>query len=601
MRFSKILIFVAAIFISSVAGAAQYYVCSSGGNDSNDGLSTGAPWASLSKANTAVAGSVVSFCGGGVWNGQLTPAADSITYNVYNKLTDFTGTASVSGSTLTVHSGSGGDIGVGSKVTLPGLPTCKGGQCATYVAAVLTGSGGVGTYKINLQDDFVVPIGNVTITGKPPTIVGSGAAYALNINARNNTSINGLAFLNAAFGVAFVQTSFQGIASGSITNSVFGVTTPSSTAQPIQFVTSGYEMRGVTFSDNFMFGTSYATNSTKQGMYFYHGAQKFYNFTIARNSFYNIGGNGIQIVGSSMSDITSNNASPYGFDIDANYFVNTAGAGIIGTNSGLASTPNQSYIRNNKAYNVGLPTVDHVNGLQLQWARGVIVTGNDIRNVFTSFPDGDIYEIDWAWVDASHLSDGVVLSYNYGSGAKAGAVTSCIQVIRAINTSVYGNVCYDNSVGISHTHATTTYNNVFWNNTVHKASTACGNLDDGGYGDPSGPSVWYNNILSDCGLYTYRVANGSTPPTESYSVYFGNTKIIWNSSGGVVAAAMSNTSVIGDPMFVSPGSGNLHIKPGSAALGLGVWTGNLQQYQTDFDGYKSTKPKPDAGAFFYKP
>lgn len=600
----KNILFAAALCFASAAFGVQYYVCSTGGDDGNAGTSQAAPWATLTNVNNvtyATSSAVFSFCGGGSWSGKLQPPSDGMTYNVYNKLADFVGTATVSGNTLTVLSGSGGTIGIGSKVALSGLPACSGGQqCPVYVSALITGTGAAGTYTVNVPTEIAVaePV-SVTITGAPPKIQGSGADYALYINARNNTTINGLAFLNAGYNVGYAQTSFQGISSGSITNSVFGVTSASGSAKVFQFIEAGFDLRGIVFSNNFLFGPSYSTASTQQGIYWFHGSKKFYNFTISNNALFNIGGTGMQIVGSSMATVDANNSSPYGFDFDANYFVNIAGAGVLATNSGLFSSPAQSYIRNNTAYNVGTSDSPNVNAVQLQWGKNVIVTGNNINNVYTSVPDGDIIEVDWAFNDSAHKSDGTIVSYNYLSGAKAGGVTSCVQVVQAVNTTVFGNVCTDSSVGFSNTHVGSS-GSVFYNNTAYGMTQACGNLDDGGTGEPSGPTTWYNNMFANCGAYTYRVANGSTAPTESYSVYFGNELIIHNTQTNT-SVPMSGTSVVGDPKFKSATLGDFHLLKGSPAINRGIWTDNYRQYQKDIDGYRTTKPRPDAGAFFYRP
>lgn len=606
MNALKNILLATALAFASSAFSVQYYVCSTGGSDGNAGTSSSAPWSTLTNVNDgtnyAKNSAIFSFCGGGSWTGKIQPPNDGLTYNVYNALPNFVGIATLSGNTLTVVSGGGGPIGIGSKVTMTGLPTCSGGaQCPVYVSALGTGTGGTGTYTVNVPSDVAVAVSTaVTITGAPPKIQGSGSDYALNINARNNTTVNGLAFLNAAYNVGFVQTSFQGISSGSIKNSVFGVTAASGSAKPLQFITSGgFNLRGVTFRDNFVFGPSYATTSTGQGIYFYHGPEKFYDFLIKGNAFYNIGGIGIQIVGSSMTMVTTNTSSPYGFDFDANYFVNIAGAGFVSTNSGLFSSPNQSYVRNNTASNIGTSGTPNVNALQLQWAKNVIVTGNTVTNVYTSAPDGDILEIDWAWLDSSHKSDGVIVSYNRLSGANAGGVTSCVQVVRATNTQVFGNVCSNSSVGFSNTHVGSS-GTVFYNNTAYGLTAACGNLDDGATGDPSGQTTWYNNIFANCGSYTYRVANGSTAPTETNSVYFGNDLIIRNTQTNT-SIPISAKSVVSDPKFKNAAAGDFHILRGSPAIGLGIWTDSTRQYQTDIDGFRTTNPKPDAGAYFYRP
>lgn len=596
-----ILLAVALLLSSTFSCAATYYVCSTGGLDGNDGLSTGAAWATITKANTAAGGSTVSFCGGGTWSGRLAPGGDSITYNVYNALSDFVGTATVSGNTLTVLSGSGGAIGIGSRITMSGLAACVGGtQCPTYVTGYGSGSGGTGTYQINAYASDISTATAITLTGKPPTITGSGADYALYVNARTATSITGLAFLNSGYTVASIETSFQAIGSGTFRSNVFGLTGSAATAKGVQFLTNTYNMFGVTFDQNLIFDQSYSSASQAQGMYFYHADKRFYNFTISQNAFYNVRGPGIQVVGSSMAVVDANVSYPYGFDIDSNYFLNT-GAAIISTNSGMGSAPTQSRFRRNYARNVGTLSTPNVNAVQGQFLQSTIIEYNDIANVYTSVPDGDILEIDWAWVDTAdnHNSQNVIIRYNTLSGANSGVVSSCIQVYAGVNTTVYGNTCTDASAGISNTRGHST-GNVYYNNTIYGTTTACANLDDGATGSPSPATTWYNNIMSTCGTNGIRIANGSTAPTETNNVYWGNATIIRDITTPQTIS-INSTSVYGNPLFVDPENADFRLRRGSAAIGVGKWPSYDLQYLSDMTGFRTSNPTPDAGALFYQP
>jgi hypothetical protein len=70
MRQLVIVGFLVQAFVGT-AGAAQYYVDNVAGSDSNGGTSTGAPWKSLTRVNSAAfqAGDIVNFKRGSVWTG----------------------------------------------------------------------------------------------------------------------------------------------------------------------------------------------------------------------------------------------------------------------------------------------------------------------------------------------------------------------------------------------------------------------------------------------------------------------------------------------------------------------------------------------------
>lgn len=66
------LVLLSSAFFANSTFAQSYYVCDIGGNDTNSGTSANAPWASFEKAVSGfskyLAGDIVSFCRGGVFN-----------------------------------------------------------------------------------------------------------------------------------------------------------------------------------------------------------------------------------------------------------------------------------------------------------------------------------------------------------------------------------------------------------------------------------------------------------------------------------------------------------------------------------------------------
>ncbi len=89
-RFISCALAIAAIFVSSLAGAATYYVDSAAGNDANNGTSTSTPWRSIAKVNarSLLPGDTVLFKRGGFWRDQLNvtrsgTSSARITYGAY--------------------------------------------------------------------------------------------------------------------------------------------------------------------------------------------------------------------------------------------------------------------------------------------------------------------------------------------------------------------------------------------------------------------------------------------------------------------------------------------------------------------------------------
>lgn len=92
-KFIFIFVFLVGGFLfAKTASAEIYYVDNTGGLDTNDGLSTTAPWKTVTKVNGVVfsAGDSILFKGGETWATQLKPSASGadenhITYGTYNK------------------------------------------------------------------------------------------------------------------------------------------------------------------------------------------------------------------------------------------------------------------------------------------------------------------------------------------------------------------------------------------------------------------------------------------------------------------------------------------------------------------------------------
>jgi hypothetical protein len=194
-----ILIALVNLMMPSLVGAAgtTYYVSSSVGSDSNDGLSSATPWATLGKVNavTLLPGDTIKFKRGDSWTGGLRILATE-------------------------------DGTVSDRITLTGYGSTSSAR------PKITGGGGTGGSTdncIRIEGDYV------TVDNLEVRACGTGTPYGINIFGKHALITNVFAGYNAA-GVRFAGSATIGYAEyGRLTqstienNNVENVNTPSPT------------------------------------------------------------------------------------------------------------------------------------------------------------------------------------------------------------------------------------------------------------------------------------------------------------------------------------------------------------------------------------
>ena len=318
-------------------------------------------------------------------------------------------------------------------------------------------------------------------------------------------------------------------------------------------------------------------------------AVKVFNFTIKNNTIHDLYGGGIVIVAPSEGNITAGSYYPYGFDVNGNTIYNIASNGAVSFDTGMFSTPTQSYVRNNIITNIGLVSVANVDALQLEYTQNMYVTNNYINGIYTSLPDGDGIEIDWAWADATKLSNGDIVCGNTVTGANTGVTSSGIRVFAGTNTTVCNNLTYGNYIGISNPNSNTT-GNVFYNNTMVNNSYGAG-VD--GLSGSGVATTWIDNIFAYNSVYGFKISNNFMAPTETYNDWYSNGTNIYNVSGAT-SVAISATDLTSNPNFVNVASKNYSLNDGSPMIGSGFrYLGNYTYLNTsDITGFTTNAPTP---------
>ena len=236
-----------------------------------------------------------------------------------------------------------------------------------------------------------------------------------------------------------------------------------------------------------------------------------------------------------------NDLRPYGVVIDGNTIVDCLwGIWQMGWKDD-ASYP--SRITNNHLHNIGDSAVSLINCIQLERARGGIVSGNVVTNVL-KLGDGDGHGImlDYAYdnTDAAYFTDGVTVRGNVLSGALSNSLTAGIKVWRGTNNIIEGNYVYNCSVGVGCSYAGST-GNTFRNNTTD--ADIAYNLDQG-----SAAVTMVNNV--GVGASKGIQVSASTDPVESYSVISAPANDVTLGTGSVSADPVIDTA--GRPLSGSP-------------------------------------------------
>lgn len=201
-----------------------------------------------------------------------TPATQTISAS-------FSGTGSISGSTLTITGTPTGTIGIGSLITGTGV------SANTYVIAIISGTGGAGTYTVNNSQ---------TVSSTTITSTKSGVVPYFSLPA--NSSVCTCVFPNHGFSVGSTATFLTATTIGGV--KIFG----------------DYVVLTVPDANTFTFLTSTAANATTTPTYMNGGNAHFYYYV----------GLGPATAGGGYG------AGPYGVGA---YGVGASGANFVGTGS----------------------------------------------------------------------------------------------------------------------------------------------------------------------------------------------------------------------------------------------------------------------------
>lgn len=555
---------------------------SSSGSDSNSGLSAEYPIKTLSVANYKTkSGDRILFKGGNTFAGKLNPQHSNIEYGTYDPVVDFSGTASITNNVMTVISqtpGNTGVIGLGSKITITGLrKTYFSADMPVYVVGLGTGTGGVGTYYINpnLPDGatLLIPESPVSISGKKPQIAGTSSEEAL-YSDKSNVTINGLCFVNDSCRV-FNVTANSELSGLSIKNSAFIQTTAgSSSLKNIGlFYNHSYPLHDIVFEDNLVVGPGYSYVNEQNGVWF-DSTNSLYNLSIKRNAFYNIQCYGLNIWSYDKETIASRNAFPVNVSINDNVFSNIAHAAIHSMNGMLGT----STVSRNAVYNSGTVITPNVNAIQSGYWVNTIVEYNDVRNIYTSVPDGIGIIIDFAWTDTNYQSTGCHVRYNYVTGSDSAGISNW----QGSNNYIYCNITDHNYYGIAQAIGSS-QNNKFYNN-VMSYNIGGARITSGGV-SPAGPSEWFNNIIIN-NDFGFSIDGASSLPSEHDNIFYNNSSAVSNGQ------ALSAADLFSDPLL----NANYTPTAESPTRKRGVLIDGISSI-TSINNITSSSP--DIGAYFF--
>jgi parallel beta-helix repeat protein len=256
-----------------------------------------------------------------------------------------------------------------------------------------------------------------------------------------------------------------------------------------------------------------------------------------------------------------------------------------------------SYIGYNNFKDSGEVDKPNVNGLQINWARNVIIEHNVLDGVQTNIPDGSGLILDWGNHNYEYPSDNCIVRYNIVRNCKAVNSQGVengkgIYVYRAKNCQIYNNIIYDCTKGIALADSDST-GNVFYNNTVYNCTKANAVIQSA-----ASLSIWKNNIFSTApyGILLSAFLGLPTVPLESNNCFYDHSEHHLSQNGSV-ELPLDSTDITGQaPLFVDISGGDFHLLSNSPCIDKGVDAGLVQ----DFEGNPVPQgPAPDIGAYEY--
>jgi len=436
---------------------------------------------------------------------------------------------------------------------------------AAAKAVTDAGAGGTlnicaGTYtdaELDADHSFEIADTAVTINATGATIISTDAASTVRVGA--NTTINGGTWQGGAGQIAYIlrdstitfnDCTFSG---GTGTYGIYGYADAGNTISTIT-------IDGCTFS-----GAVEAINFTQGGTGVLHTV--VVNDCTFSGSVYGVRTYSVEAA------CGANDSSPYNIQVTDCIFTDTTKAAIQ-YQSGIKSTGGTSYIARNGLTTIGNGTNSSVNGMQLQWCRGLIVEDNVITTVENNGAgDGDGIILDFAYEKTDYLSDGCIIRRNKVTDCDSGTnnTSAGINIYYAVDSVVFGNICYANDIGLRLSNDNST-GNVFYNNTCYNNTQMNVRIDDPG-NDGAPASTWANNILSTSPYGIY-VINNSTEPTINYNCYYNHaTQDRWNATGSATFAAGTG-AVSSNPHFADAANDDFHIMPLSPCRDAGTDLGD---------------------------
>ena len=427
---------------------------------------------------------------------------------------------SLSGTTLSV---TGGDL------RHPCNRGCRYRQAGvapnTVITAFGTGTGGAGTYTVNISQTLGIPNNPPSLTALAPetlTLLSpTTTSYGVEVNQASNPLItNDSVTLNPGggsnYGVYFTQ-----VASGTVTNDIFN---GANAYSPIPLY--------VNSSTNLLVNNVTTSASTYYGIDVSGTSGLIENSTInASNSTF-----GLQISGPNGGMIIAEGNTVFG-EIAGN-----SGGGALNVGSYAEAL-------NNTVYNSNI---------------GITVSGT-----------GSLAEGNVVYNDTIGAGVGIEVE---GSGTAQGNTIygSTYGIIDdGPTTLVENNTLYGNTTGIQVGQYTNSTNHVIVNNTIVQSSGVALNL----YSGSASYTTFYDNILSlsnAVGIVAPQVAQvGFVSDYNLYNVQAGATVATWSGqsiatlTGFKTEVAQDENSIAADPQFVNPAANNFTLQGTSPAINRG--------------------------------
>jgi parallel beta-helix repeat protein len=558
------LFFTVAFWLFSIGGyAANYYVNSLSGSDSNSGTSESSSWKTLAKVNsfTFKPGDQILFKRGGVWREQLkVPSSGSssnpIVFGAYgsgnNPVIDG---ADIISSMTSAGSNIWQKTGVTTQPNLMYLNGTVGSPKTSLGACTSEGD----WYYNSVTDILYVysntnPSGNVEL-GQRKRVIDLGSRHYIiisNLTIQHSNELN-----NPSFGIDNTSGGISATTANSLT--IIGCTIQKNGIHGLYIGNSSdIIIKNSTFLRN---GESHNTGDNVR---IYATTTGTGNIIFADNISSYCGSDGVRILGSTKANHITN------IDIYGNTFNNNIATGLYVQKSDSVAIYNNTFDSNGdeidagEDYSIGISSVDNL---------------DVYNNTITNHKGNDAIQV---YSDATARwgsSHNVSIYRNYISGVKYGDCIgigihhdqTCQNLKIYYNTLIsadgYGIVLYHHDAGTARANSVDVFNN-----------TVYGNIIGGIYLTADFPVVLKNNIFVDNGAITNVNASKSTTglKTSNNLYYQKNGYVLRYKGNKYTTATIKNFEASAqntNPMFTNATNGDLSLQAGSPAINAGVNVG----------------------------